>query len=99
MANLLNLFLKYAGYRVEDKIAGMMAPIGPYVRTLTISVGCMVGAVFCFLLTLIFLALSFFMALASHPEWAIPALWTGIVAAVIGGLIAAISLSFFKAKQ
>lgn len=93
---ILSLLMKYAGYRVEDKLASAMAPIGPYVRRLSIGVVCMLGSVVCVAFVLLFWLTSFFLSLAHHPEWAMPAFWTGLVAAVIGGLMIGIGVSFLK---
>lgn len=96
MVKLLRLFLKYGGYRVEEKIAGVVAPIGPYVRNLTIGVACMAAGVICVGMMLLFLGLSFFFALAGHAEWAYPALWTGLLVAGIAALVMGAGLSFLK---
>jgi hypothetical protein len=96
MTKLLSLFMKYVGYRLEDKVAGVVAPIGPYVKSLTLGIACIAASVVCFTVTLLFLATSLFTALASRSEWAMAALWTGLAVAVLGGIITALGLSFLK---
>lgn len=99
MIKILSLLMKYAGYQVENALAGVIAPIGPYIQRLSIGVGCILGSVVCVSFVLLFWFASFFLALAHHPEWAMPAFWTGLVAGVVGGLLIGIGTSFLKSPK
>ena len=96
MVKLLSLLVKYAGYRVEDKIAAKVAPIGPFVRALSIGVACVALSVGAFIFALLFLAASLFLVLGNQGEWSMAAFWTGLAVLSVGAILLGVGLSFLK---
>lgn len=90
---LLNLLSRYFSHRIQGSLFSLIAPIGPLVKQLSLGIGSMILGVVCFLLTIFFLAVSFFFFLIDHADWSISGLWTCFVLALIGLLFTLVGRS------
>ncbi len=99
---IFHLLLKYLGERTQERVAlgvaRAVAPVGPYLKQISLGLGCLALSVVCFLLTLIFLAGALFLQLAHGADWSIPALWTSLASTVIGSGFVFGGISFLKKK-
>lgn len=100
--NIFYLLLKYLGERTQERvatgIAQAVAPVGPYLKQLSLGLSCIALSLVCFLLALIFLAGALFLQLAHGTDWSIPALWTSFASGVVGGGFIFGGISFLKKK-
>jgi len=93
---ILQLLLKYFGYRLQGSIASAVAPVGPYLKQLSLGVAGIFLGVACYIFTVLFLALSLFFFLIERPEWASSGLWTCFAIAVIGSICFGAGLSILR---
>jgi chromate transport protein ChrA len=93
---MVNLLVKYALARLGGAVTNVTAPIGPYVKQLTLGVALTFVGIQCFILTILFLMISLFFACAHLGNLGIAGLWTSLVTAVLGGVIVGIGLSFLQ---
>lgn len=83
---ILQLLLKYFGYRLQGSVVSAVAPVGPYLKQLSLGLAGVFLGVACFIFAFLFLALSFFFFLIERPEWASSGLWTCFAIASAGGI-------------
>lgn len=99
---ILQLAIKYllerTGEAVSSRVTHAIAPVAPYLRQLSMGVGCIILSLPCFMLTLLFLTASLFLHLLHGSDWSIPALWTSLVTTIVGGGFLGAGLSILKKK-
>jgi len=91
--------MEYAKTRIEGTIAHAVAPIGPYVKKLSMGVFFILLSVVCFTFTLLFLTTSLFFGFADYGDLGLAALWTGLITVIIGGIMLGIGLYLFKKPE
>lgn len=99
---ILQLAIKYllerTGEAVSSRVTHALAPVAPYLRQLSLGLGCIILSLPCFMLTLLFLTASLFLQLLHGSDWSIPALWTSLVTTIVGGGFLGAGLSILKKK-
>lgn len=81
---------------IVDVVDQAVAPIGPYVKQISLGIGCLILSLLCFVFTLIFLAASLFFYFVPNLAWSGAAWWTGLISGGVGALWLAGGLSFLK---
>lgn len=101
--NLLNLIAKYILERTEETVAHSIsraiAPVGPYLKQVSLGLGCLLLSIPCFILSLLFLSGALFLQLLHGADWSIPALWTCLVTTLLGATLAGIGVKTIKKKD
>ncbi len=95
---LIQLLGRYLTYRAQGTVIETLAPIGPYVRSLSIGITLVLLSLLGFWLALLFFAGSLFFFIAGNHPFALAALYTGLAGSFLGGVLAFLGASFLQKK-